>query len=92
MNQVNDSKALAIGKVEVQPETLSCSSTSLGLDSWPPDNPQIQTRCSKTVLVGATQVNPVSSLYDKPCEIFNSRINYVFLLLFQLIILQKKSL
>jgi hypothetical protein len=35
------------------------------LDSWPPDNPQIQTRCSRAVLEGATQVNPVSSLYYK---------------------------
>jgi peptidyl-tRNA hydrolase len=49
MNQVNDSKTLAMGKVEVQPETLTCSSTSPGLDSWPPDNPQIQTRCSRAV-------------------------------------------
>jgi hypothetical protein len=73
MNQVSDSKALAMGKVEVQPETLSCSSTSLGLDSWPPDNPQIQTRCSRAVLEGATQVNPVSSLYYKPCESFYYR-------------------
>jgi hypothetical protein len=72
MNQVNDSKALATGKVEVQPETLSCSSTSLGLDSWPTDNPQIQTRCFQAVLEGSTQVNPASSLYFKPCEIFNS--------------------
>jgi hypothetical protein len=39
MNRVSVSIALAMGKVEVQPETLSCSSSSLGLDSWPPDNP-----------------------------------------------------
>jgi hypothetical protein len=32
-------EVLAMGKVEVQPETLSCSSTSLGLDSWPPRQP-----------------------------------------------------
>jgi hypothetical protein len=74
MNRASDSKALAMGNVEVQPETLSCSSTSLGLDSWPPDNPQIQTPCSRAVLEGATQVNPDLSLYYKPCVSFNSRI------------------
>jgi hypothetical protein len=62
LNQVNDSKALAKGKVEVQPETLTCSSSSLGLDSWPPNNPQIQTFCSGAVFEGSTQVNPASSL------------------------------
>jgi hypothetical protein len=29
-------------------------------------------------LEGATQVNPVSSLYYKPCESFNSNIIYMF--------------
>jgi hypothetical protein len=36
---VTDSKAL--GKVKVQPETLMLKSSSMGLDSWPPNNPQI---------------------------------------------------
>jgi hypothetical protein len=50
------------GFINLQPETLSCSSTSLELDSWPPDNTQIQTRCSQAVLECAAQVKPVSSL------------------------------
>jgi hypothetical protein len=67
MNRVSDSNALAMGKVEVRPEPLSCSSASLGLNSWPPDNPQIQTRCSRAVLEGSTQFrrhisNPVKVL------------------------------
>jgi hypothetical protein len=63
-----------MGKVEVQPETLTCSSSCLGLDSWPPNNPQIQTRCSRAVLEGSTKVNPASYLYFKPFGSFNSRI------------------
>jgi hypothetical protein len=55
-------------------ETLTCSSNSLGLVSWPPNNPQIQIRCSRGVFVGSTQVNPASSFCFKPCESFNSRI------------------
>jgi hypothetical protein len=34
----------------------------------------VVTRRSRAVLEGAKQVNPVSSLYYKPCESFNSRI------------------
>jgi hypothetical protein len=48
-----------MGKVEVRPETLTCSSSSLGLDSWPSNNPQTQTRCSRAVFEGSTQGNPV---------------------------------
>jgi hypothetical protein len=47
----------------MQPETLTCSSTSLGLDSWPPNNPQIQTRSSRAVFEGSTQGNLAPYLY-----------------------------
>jgi hypothetical protein len=36
---------------------------SLGLDSWPPNNPQIQTRCSRAVFEGSTQGNQAHIIY-----------------------------
>jgi hypothetical protein len=52
---------------------------SLRLDPWPPNNPQIQTRCSRAVFECTTQVNPASSSYFRPCDSFNSKTSTYFL-------------
>jgi hypothetical protein len=48
----------------------------LGLDSRPPNNPQMQTRRSRAVFGGFTMVNPAMYSYSKPCEYLISKMKF----------------
>jgi hypothetical protein len=65
-----------MGKAKTQPETQMSVSSSQRENSRPPNYPQLQSRCSRAVLEGNTQVNPDFATYLIPCESFISMIKY----------------
>jgi hypothetical protein len=60
-NEAIGSKALAMGKVRVQPVILMSISSNQGENFRPPNIPLLQSRCSRVVVQGTTQANPDSS-------------------------------
>jgi hypothetical protein len=63
-----------MGKAKTQPETQMSVLSSQRENSRPPNYPQLQSRCSRAVLEGTTQVNPDFATYLIPCESFISMI------------------